>query len=325
MRASAIFAGFAAVLPSALAATLKPAGTYTGFNYGSTFSDGTSKQLSDFTGEFNSAKALAGTDGKFTSARLYTMIQGGTTNTPISAIEAAINTQTTLLLGLWASGTGFANEIDALSSALSTYGTAFTNLIAGISVGSEDLYRLTPVWTDNNTDPGAEPDTIISYINEVRSTISGTGAAEAPVGHVDTWTAWVNSSNSDVIAAVDFLGVDAYPYYESTDTLPNTIANSNTTFWDAWHMTKAAAGAKQVWVTETGWPIAGPQDGNAVASVANAAQYWADTACSLFGVKNTWYFTLQDAQPVAPSGGVTFGVVGAGNPPPTTPLYDLSC
>jgi glucan endo-1,3-beta-D-glucosidase len=46
---------------------------YKGFNYGSTFTDGTPKAQSDFEKEFNVAKNLVGTSG-FTSARLYTMI-----------------------------------------------------------------------------------------------------------------------------------------------------------------------------------------------------------------------------------------------------------
>jgi glucan endo-1,3-beta-D-glucosidase len=47
---------------------------YTGFNYGSTFTDGSAKAQSDFQAEFTTAKNLVGTSGAFTSARLYTMI-----------------------------------------------------------------------------------------------------------------------------------------------------------------------------------------------------------------------------------------------------------
>src|SRR5689334_3543817 len=120
----------------ALASSLAVQAAYKGFNYGATFSDGTIKSQANFEAEFNSAKNLVGTSG-FTSARLYTMIQSGTANTPISAIPAAINTGTTLLLGLWASAGDavFANELVALQTAVDQYGTAFTSLIAGISVG----------------------------------------------------------------------------------------------------------------------------------------------------------------------------------------------
>jgi len=55
-------------LPSFVLATI-----YKGFNYGSTFTDGSAKTQTDFEDEFNAAKNLVGTSG-FTSARLYTMI-----------------------------------------------------------------------------------------------------------------------------------------------------------------------------------------------------------------------------------------------------------
>lgn len=68
MRSSIISAVFAAALAQA---------QIQGFNYGSTQTDGSIKDQAAFTAEFNAAKALVGTSG-FTSARLYTMIQGGT-------------------------------------------------------------------------------------------------------------------------------------------------------------------------------------------------------------------------------------------------------
>jgi glucan endo-1,3-beta-D-glucosidase len=193
MRTSQIFA-LAAALPSTLAA-------YKGFNYGSS-----GNTQSTFEGQFNSAKALG-----FDSARLYTMIQDGTANTPISAIPAAIATKTSLLLGLWASGgdAGFANEIAALKAAIAQYGTAFTDLIAGISVGSEDIYRITPIGISNNAGVGVGPAVISGYVGQVRAAIAGTAAAAKPVGHVDTYNVWTNSSQNGLIGAVDFLGVDA--------------------------------------------------------------------------------------------------------------------
>ena len=320
MRTSTLVAAFLPLLPSALATV------YKGFNYGSTFDDGSIKAESDYQGEFTSAQNLVGNSG-FTSARLYTMIQGGTTSTPIAAIQAAINTKTTLLLGLWASAgdADFANEITALTTAISQYGTAFTDLIAGISVGSEDLYRISPTGlTSPNAAAGAEPSTIVGYIGQVRSAIAGTSASAAPVGHVDTWTAWVNGSNSDVTAACDFLGMDAYPYYQTTMT--NPIADGESLFESAFSQTQAASQGKPVWVTETGWPVSGPTSNLAVPSIANAQTYWSEVGCSLFGTTNTWWYTLQDVQPnPSPADAPSFGVVGAGNPPPTTPLYSLAC
>src|SRR5437660_104827 len=112
--------------------------------------------------------------------------QAGTANDPISAIPAAIKTKTSLLLGLWASAgdVAFSNELQALKTAIRTYGTDFTSLVAGISVGSEDLYRNSPAGIQSGSFVGAEPFTIAAYIKQTRDTISGTPMSGAPIGHV---------------------------------------------------------------------------------------------------------------------------------------------
>ena len=78
----------------------------------------------------------------------------GETAAYIEAIPAAIETNTRLLLGIWASAEDNPNEttkrdelvdrqIKALSDAIQEHGASFTALIDGISVGSEDIYRNT--------------------------------------------------------------------------------------------------------------------------------------------------------------------------------------
>ncbi|EMC91171.1 glycoside hydrolase family 17 protein [Baudoinia panamericana UAMH 10762] len=295
---------------------------YSGFNYGSTFTDGSAKQQADFEAEFTRSKNLQGTNGRLTSARLYTMIQADTTDTPISAIPAAINTQTTLLLGLWASAgqDDFINEVIALTSAITQYGTNFTSLVAGISVGSEDLYRNSPTGIQaNGYNGGAQPSDIVRYISQVRNAISGTSASAISVGHVDTWTAWVNGSNAEVISSCDWLGMDAYPYFQNT--IANSIDVGNSTFYDAYDATQGVAGGRPVWVTETGWPVSGPQQNQAVASTQNAEIYWQQIACSLLGRYNTFWYILQDAEPTTPS--PSFGIIGSDLS--SAPLFDLTC
>lgn len=67
MPSSSSYVALAAALSTANAA-------FQGFNYGSTFTDGSFKAEADFKSEFKTAAGLEGTDGAFTSARLYTMI-----------------------------------------------------------------------------------------------------------------------------------------------------------------------------------------------------------------------------------------------------------
>jgi glucan endo-1,3-beta-D-glucosidase len=297
---------------------------FKGLNYGALFNNQAPKLQADFEYEFKAAKNLPGTNGEFTGARLYTMIQGGTTNSVLSAIPAAIATKTQLLLGLWASAgdAQFANEIAALQAAISTYGTAFTDLVVGISVGSEDLYRITPTGIANKAGVGAEPNTLIKYISQTRSTISNTGLAGKPIGHVDTWTAYDNSSNAGVVSALDFLGMDAYPYFQTT--MANSIENANATFYDAYDATVRASQGKPVWVTETGWPVTGATQNQAVANAANARIYWEDVYCSLRAKKvNTFWYMLQEAQYGNPS--PDFGIYGAGDLGTLQPRYSLTC
>lgn len=226
-----------------------------GFNYGATFEDGSCRMASDFEGTFNTARNLVGTDGGFTAARLYTTVQCNTIDTPTSAIQAAINTNTTLLLGLWASaGDGiFEDELGALTNAVNQYGAAFTDRVVGISVGSEDLYRSSPAGVQGDAGVGTDSATIVRYIDRLRDLIGQTPLLQGiPVGHVDTWTAWVLPENAIVAERVDWLGHNSFPYFEAT--LANPIEEADAIFYRALAATESVAGGKPVLITETGWP-----------------------------------------------------------------------
>jgi glucan endo-1,3-beta-D-glucosidase len=281
-----------------------------GFNYGSQ-----GNTLETFEAQFRTAQGLDTTSG-WGSARLYTMIQEGTANTVISAIPAAIATNTTLLLGLWASSPQdvFNNELTALKNAINQYGSAFSDLVVGISVGSEDLYRDSPTGILSNAGTGQSPDVLVNYIGQVKSAIAGTVLSSKPVGHVDTWQTYTNGSNAAVVAAADFLGLDEYPYYENTNE--NSVANANTLFFNAYNAVAGVANGKPIWITETGWPTTGPTENLAIPSVDNAEAYWKSIACELIS-RNipTWWYILQDS--ATPS----FGIVASGE----QPKYDLSC
>ncbi|TVY38767.1 putative glucan endo-1,3-beta-glucosidase eglC [Lachnellula cervina] len=278
-----------------------------GFNYGSS-----GMTQSTYETQFNIASNLVGTSG-FTSARLYTGIQDGTTNSVISAIPAAIATKTQLLLGL--SYPNVDNEIAALKAAIAQYGSDLAGLVLGISVGSEDLYRDSPLGIAANEGTGATPDQLVSFIQATRSAIAGTVLSDKLVGHVDTWNSWTNSSNAAVITASDFLGTDAYPYFQTT--FANSISNGQSLFESAYQATVGVAGGKPVWITETGWPVSGATMAEAVANTANAETYWQEVGCGFaFDKIPTFWYTLID-EGASPSFGVTDGT--------TTPLYDLTC
>lgn len=268
---------------------------YLGFNSGSTHGDGSAKVQADFESEFTTAQGLKGAPGVFNAIRLYTNIQGGTTSDPISAFDAAVKTNTSILLGIWASGTtSIDNELNALQAGLDNLGKDLSNLVIGISIGSEDLYRAGATGVANDAGVGAGPDTIVGFITDYKNKFKGTALENVPIGHVDTWDAYTNGSNKAVIDAVDWVGVDEYPYYQTGDG--NKIENAGALFKEAYEAVVGVAGDKEVWVTETGWPYEGDVWDEAVASIPNAKAYWDEVGCDmLFNKVNTfWYNLVED-------------------------------
>ena len=302
------------------AATAGIAEATIGFNYGATNSDGSCRGYNDFVNLFNRAKTLAGNHPQFTSARLYTSIQCGTGASPIEAFRAAIDTDTSIMVGLWASAGRdvYQNELNALLGAAQQLGTAFTDRIVGISVGSEDLYRSSPQGVANGAGVGATGAEIEGYIGWLRDWARGTLIEGKPIGHVDTWTAWILGENQGVAQSVDWLGHNSFPYFENTK--PNDISLASDNVYSAVAETERIAAGKPVWVTETGWPHFGPQQRDAVASPENARASWENVGCGLFSTRNTYWYTLVDAN--AGQTEISFGITPLDS---ATPVFDLNC
>ncbi|KAI0107599.1 GPI-anchored cell wall beta-1,3-endoglucanase EglC [Nemania sp. FL0031] len=297
-----------------------------GFDYGSTSHDGSCQRYSGFRELFERARNLPGTSSGFTAARLYTSIQCGTTADPIEAYQAAIDTDTKILVGLWASAgrSVFENELRALTTAAKTLGTAFTDRVVGISVGSEDLYRSSALGIAGGAGDGTTAGVILEYIGLLRDWTRGTLLEGKPITHVDTWSAWIQPESSGVVAAIDFLGHNSFPYFEGA--VPNAIDTAAGHFWWAVSVTESVAQGKPVWITETGWPdimrghVAGPVFRDAVPSIENAQAYWKTVGCSLFGKRNTFWYTLMDG--AMTNSDLSFAITPANS---ATPKFDLSC
>jgi glucan endo-1,3-beta-D-glucosidase len=292
----------AAAYALALAASVTGANAYwKGFNVQATLADGSCKSQSDWENDFNILKGLP---GGYSSIRVYA---SSDCNTLANAVPAAVATGGQILVGVWTEDAAhYDAEKQALLSAVQTYGFGW---VVAVSVGSEDLYR-----------GDTTASTLAQQIYDVRgmlSTVSGY-TTDIQVGHVDTWTAWVDSANTAVIAAADFVGTDGYPYCQSNNA--NGIDVAYNLFWDSVQNVKDAVNSAHpgawVWVTESGWPTSGPTENDAVPSVANAQQYWSSVACSAFNSGHTFWYTLQDFA-ASPS----FGVVDSNG----NTLYDLTC
>jgi len=267
-----------------------------GFNLGAQLADGvTCKAESDWASDFATMKSLPG--GPYNAARVYA---SSDCDTLANAVPAAVAAGIQIFAGVWTvDATHYADEKGALLAASQQYGVDW---LAAISVGSESLYRDEQDAAD-----------LASQIYDVRGMMTTVpGGDTILVGHVDTWNSWV-TNGSDAIVATDFLGTDGYPYFQNTED--NSIGNADSEFFASVQAVQAVAQGKPVWITETGWPTTGPNDGDAVPSVANAETYWKAVACSAFASFNTFWYILDDY-----NASLSFGVA-SGN----TPKYDLTC
>lgn len=130
-----------------------------------------------------------------------------------------MTTNTKILVGIWTEdSTHYSAEKAALESAIQAHGRDW---ILAISVGSEDLYR-----------GDTTASTLAQQIYDVRGMVRALGV-QAEVGHVDTYNAWTNSANDDVIKACDFIGMDAYPYWQGS-----SIEDAYNVFFQAYQETK---------------------------------------------------------------------------------------
>ncbi|KAH0352695.1 glycoside hydrolase, partial [Aureobasidium melanogenum] len=250
------------------------------------------------------------------------MLQEGTNDSVIEAIPAALATNTKLLLGLWASvdAESFAKEIRALNSAMTQYGSQLGDLVIGISVGSEDLYRSSVPGKSQGSSTGQDVTVLLGYIQQVRQELIGSVLEHVPVGHVDTLDAYTNTTNSMIIDAVDFIGVNIFPYFSNDQTM--NVSDAARSFWAAYESTLQIAQGKSVWITETGWPwldpskTSGPQPG-----MENAAVYWSEVACELQARSiGFWWYILSD-----PANMPFFGVTDSRGDEPGSALYGLEC
>ncbi|KAH9207042.1 putative glucan endo-1,3-beta-glucosidase eglC [Leptodontidium sp. 2 PMI_412] len=283
---------------------------YRGFNVKSNLADGSAcKTPSDYISLLTRLKTFP---NSITSIRLYS---SHTCDTLLSAIPAALSTQTKILVGIDVHPQNYAAEKGALLRAINQHGWEW---MLGVSIGSEDLYRGT-----------ISPSDLAAKIYDVRGMLMKLPGYtnDIRVGHVDTTNAWFNTSNSAVIRACDFVGADIYPYFQTKQN--NNIENAGKLFWEGVEQVKTAvgkasvgrkAGVPSVWVTETGWPNNGPTKGLAVPSIQNAKTYWKSVACSTFANAgrglNTFWFTVQDWRAVP-----SFAVLGEEG----EVLFDMSC
>ncbi|KAF2641146.1 glycoside hydrolase [Massarina eburnea CBS 473.64] len=297
-------------------------GPYAGFAYGAFWHETQAKTYADFLRQFTLAKNLPGVPVPFTSARLFQTSQWGTATEPSTAFQAAIETKTTLLLGMWiAEGVGINNELIALDTAFKKFGQQLADLVIGISVGNEDIYRSTSQCREKNNDKPCSSsftaEQVQAYVKQARDTITKKDwykqyftTRSLKIGHTDT----VGSAMFDTFNAnLDFTGATIYPVWNN-----DPIENAWDSFSNSFHQVQSHAGNTPVWITETGWPSSGEAVKTAQASLANMRKYWVDVGCKTFGKNSIWWFELEKNS----YDGFDWGIIDI---PSQKPKIDLSC
>jgi glucan endo-1,3-beta-D-glucosidase len=175
--------------------------------------------------------------GGFSSMRVYA---SSDCNTLANAVPAAIKTGGQILASVWTQDEGhYEREKQALLTATQQHGTGW---LVAITVGSEDLYR-------KETSAAR----LAQQIRDVRGMMTTVnGGSNIQIGHVDTWTAWVNENNVEVINASDFVGTDGYPYFQNTQA--NSIDQGSNLFWESTQAVRNIVNRVKpgawVWITE---------------------------------------------------------------------------
>ncbi|KAL5374596.1 hypothetical protein PMIN06_012409 [Paraphaeosphaeria minitans] len=284
---------------------------YNGFSYGAFWSDGKAKNYQDFFRQFTMARNLPNVPVPFTSARLYQAAQWGPNKTePSEAFQAAIDTNTTLLIGLWLP---IDFELDALDNALKKHGRKLTDLVIGVSVGNEDIYRGSDECTQKEgkaCDMTATADEVMESITRVKNEFRSRHWDELfetlpPIGHADT-------ARNAALQNADFIGANIFPFWHS-----DPIEEAQASFNESLEGLKKRAGKAPIWITETGWPSAG-QD--TLASLENMQKYWSTVVCSLIGKYNMFFFELEDSHD---PGDLDWGLIEKSSQKPK--INDLSC
>ncbi|KAL7275204.1 glycoside hydrolase 3 protein [Rhizina undulata] len=299
MRASGLFAAAAMLLP------LVNAAGQLGFSLGvKRNSDGNCKTTADFEADLDILKAHTN------MIRIYAVSD---CNTMENIMPAVISRGFKIILGVWPTDDAhFTLEKEALQTYIPKFGT---DNIHAITVGSEHLYRgdLT----------GAQ---LAEMIGEVRTLLKGLGADSIPLGTADSWNKFQDGTADPVVAVSNIMLANAFSYWQG-----QKMDNSSHSFFDDVMQAMGRIQSKnttdiEFWVGETNWPTGGANYGDAVPSVANAAQYWKESICAMTAWDvNVFVFEAFDEtwKPVAKDNDVEnhWGVWDENN----NPKYDLSC
>ncbi|KAF3283584.1 hypothetical protein EYR41_005347 [Orbilia oligospora] len=279
-------------------------GYFAGFNVGAYTNTGACKTLQDWRNELKQVKACRSSHFSFTVVKIFTTSQCSALKNALQAAKEVGGIK--VWAGLWATPrTTFDSDKNELGrQILGSNG----NLILGVSVGSEELFR-------GSLSSGQ----LAGYIWDVKGMIQNSyGKTNVPIGTSEGIAPLLNPANQQVLDASDAVLLTSYPYYGGS-----RVDLALKAFQQGWWALGAKMAGKTLIVGETGWPSKGKTIGQAVPTVPNARQYFKAIACWMRTTgKPFFWFSAVDEQ--WKSGGVAetrFGVSWTNG----VRKYTLSC
>ncbi|KAK6353868.1 hypothetical protein TWF730_008290 [Orbilia blumenaviensis] len=253
-------------------------GYFAGFNVGAYTNTGACKSLQDWRNELRLVKSYRTSHFSFTVVKLFTTSQCSALKNALQAAKEVGGIK--VWAGIWATprSTFDSDKNELGRQILGSNG----NLILGVSVGSEELFR-----------GGLSAGQLSGYIWDVKGMVQNAyGKTTVPVGTSEGISPLLNSANQQVLDACDAVLLTDYPYYGGSK-----VETALKAFQRDWWALGAKMGGRTLIVGETGWPSKGKTIGQAVPTVPNAGKYFKAIACWMRTTRKPFFwFSAVDEQ-----------------------------
>ncbi|KAK6529340.1 hypothetical protein TWF281_008516 [Arthrobotrys megalospora] len=253
-------------------------GYFAGFNVGAYTNTGACKTLQDWRDELRKVKSYRSSHFSFTVVKIFTTSQCSALKNSLQAAKEIGGIK--VWAGIWATpySTFVSDKNELGRQLLGSNG----NLILGVSVGSEELFRGT-----------LSAGQLAGYIWDVKGmTQNAYGKTSVPVGTSDGVGPLLNSANQPVLDASDAVLLTDYPYYGGS-----RVDLALKAFQRDWWALGAKMNGRTLIVGETGWPSLGKTIGQAVPTIPNAGKYFKAIACWMRTTRKPFFwFSAVDEQ-----------------------------
>ncbi|KAH9481813.1 Cell surface mannoprotein MP65 [Psilocybe cubensis] len=203
------------------------------------------------------------------------------------ASSAAASAGLQIMAGIYAQSVNEFNDVQTFRAAYTKYGAG---RYVGLTVGNEVQDSV---------------GNIMAKVYDVRGYLGSVGVT-TPVSTVHTW---VDIRNNPALCGADFVGANAHAFYDggvnsgqAGSFLYNTVKPA----------LQAACPGKKIYITETGWPSRGSNNGNAAPSVPDEHNAISSINCAARDTSMTIFAFEYDDQLWKTGGAVeqSFGIFG---------------